>query len=148
MPRYRYRWEIVPRPITRRLARDLRLEGQPVQALQSRYGMRPTVDLVRDAWPTLRDFWLARDTVARRALVAELRQQRLGRDDLPIRNRQDHLAYWRPAETRKASGSSSWRPFSTSVTSARASGHGTPNATPLTGALLRWVLGRHPERVR
>jgi len=93
MPRYRFRWEIVPRPITRRLARDLRLEGQPVQALQSRYGMRPTVDLVRDAWPTLRDFWLARDTVARRALVAELRAQRLGRDDLPIRNRLDQLAY-------------------------------------------------------
>lgn len=93
MPRYRFRWEVVPGWLTRRLAGDLGLAGDPVAALQRSYGMRPRPEFVRDAWPTLRDGWLSRDHEMRRWVVDELRSARLGRRDLADGTKAQQLAY-------------------------------------------------------
>ena len=87
MPRYRFRWEIVPGWLTRRLARDLGLEGDPIAALRRRYGARPGEDFVRQTWPVLREVWLARDATMRRWVVEELYDAGLGDQSLPLRNR-------------------------------------------------------------
>lgn len=93
MPRYRFSWDLVPQPILRRLARDLDLAGEAAEALAQVYGKRPRETFVRDAWPTLRDTWLARDTARRREIVAILRERGLGDPDLPVRNRAQQQAY-------------------------------------------------------
>ena len=41
MPRYRFRWEQLPSRLTRRLARDLQLDGEPPVALRKAYAARP-----------------------------------------------------------------------------------------------------------
>ncbi len=93
MPRYRFSWDVVPQPLLRRLARDLDLAGDAAGALAEVYGKRPSDTFVRDAWPTLRDSWLARDTATRRAVVAALRERGLGDVSMPVRNREQQLAY-------------------------------------------------------
>ena len=95
MPRYRFRWEQLPGRLTRRLASDLQLDGEPGTALRKAYGARPGEDFVRDAWPLLRDEWLAKDGAARRSVVTALRERRLGDPDLPVANRQEQLDYLR-----------------------------------------------------
>ena len=77
-----------PSRLTRRLARDLQLDGEPASALRKSYGARPGEDFVRDAWPLLRDEWLAKDGPVRRSVVAQLRERRLGDPDLPVRRAQ------------------------------------------------------------
>jgi len=93
VPRYRFRWEQLPSVLTRRLARELQLDGEPAAALRTSYGARPDEDFVRDAWPVLRAEWLAKDGPARRSVVAQLRERRLGDPDLPVNNRQGQLRY-------------------------------------------------------
>lgn len=93
MPRFRFRWEQLPSALTRRLARELHLDGEPASALRKAYGARPGDDFVRDAWPLLRDEWLAKDGPARRSLVTQLRERKLGGTDLPVGNRQEQLHY-------------------------------------------------------
>lgn len=93
MPRYRFRWEQLPSTLRRRLARDLDLDGDPPIALRKAYGARPGEDFVRDAWPILRDEWLAKDGTARRSVVAQLRDRKLGDPELPVNNRQAQLRY-------------------------------------------------------
>lgn len=95
MPRYRFRWEQLPGRLTRRLASDLQLDGEPGTALRKAYGARPGEDFVRDAWPLLRDEWLAKDGPARRSVVTELRERRLGNPDLPVGNKQEQMEYLR-----------------------------------------------------
>ncbi|MBA3798768.1 MAG: hypothetical protein H0X18_06670 [Geodermatophilaceae bacterium] len=93
MSRYRFRWEQLPSSLTRRLARGLQLDGEPASALRKAYGTRPGDDFVRDAWPLLRDEWLAKDGPARRSVVTLLRERKLGGTDLPVGNRQEQLRY-------------------------------------------------------
>jgi len=93
VPRYRFRWEQLPSRLTRRLARDLQLDGEPPVALRKAYGARPGEDFVRDAWPLLRDEWLAKDGPARRSVVTLLRERRLGDTTLPVRNQQEQRDY-------------------------------------------------------
>jgi hypothetical protein len=92
MPR-RFDWNAVPGPLLRRLTRELGLTGGPVQALSGAYGATPRAEFVRDAWPTLRDAWLARDTASRRLVVQQLRERGLGDATLPVGNREQQLAY-------------------------------------------------------
>jgi hypothetical protein len=92
MPR-RFDWNAVPGPLLRRLTRELGLTGGPVHALTGAYGTSPQVEFVRDAWPTLRDGWLARDTPGRRLVVQQLRERGLGDLTLPVGNREQQLAY-------------------------------------------------------
>ena len=93
MPRYRFRWEQLPSRLTRRLARDLQLDGQPPAALRKAYGARPGEDFVRDAWPSLREAWLAKDGPALRSITTLLRERHLGDMKLPVGNRQERLDY-------------------------------------------------------
>lgn len=93
MPRYRFRWDVVPGWLTRRLADGLGLPGDPVAALQREYGMRPGVEFVRDAWPVLRDDWLSRDREMRGWVVDALRAARLGNRELGVRTKTEQLAY-------------------------------------------------------
>ena len=95
MPSYRFRWEQLPSRLTRRLASDLQLDGVPAAALRKAYGARPGEDFVRDAWPLLRDHWLAKDRAARRVVMTMLRERRLGNMDLPVGNRQEQIDYLR-----------------------------------------------------
>ncbi len=93
MPRRRFDWNAVPGPVLRRLARELGLTGSPAAALAGAYGNDPRAEFVRDAWPALRDGWLAKDTPGRRRVVEELRDLGLGDSSLPIGNREQQLAY-------------------------------------------------------
>lgn len=93
MPRYRFSWDVVPQPLLRRLARELDLPGQAAEALAGAYGKRPRETFVRDAWPVLRDGWLARDTPTRREVVGALRERGLGNLELPVRTRAQQQAY-------------------------------------------------------
>ncbi len=93
MPRYRFRWEQLPTRLTRRLARDLQLDGDSPVALRKAYGARPGEDFVRDAWPSLRDAWLAKDGPALRSITTLLRERRLGDMTMPVGNRQERLDY-------------------------------------------------------
>ncbi|MGI8722650.1 MAG: T3SS (YopN, CesT) and YbjN peptide-binding chaperone 1 [Geodermatophilaceae bacterium] len=93
VPRYRFGWEQLPSVLTRRLARELQLEGEPAAALRTSYGARPGEDFIRDAWPILRDEWLAKDGPARRSVVTLLRERRLGDTTLPVRNRKEQRDY-------------------------------------------------------
>ena len=93
MPHYRFRWEQLPNRLTRRLARDLQLDGDPPIALRKAYGSRPGEDFVRDAWPSLRDAWLAKDGPALKSTTELLRERRVGDLTLPVGNRRERLAY-------------------------------------------------------
>ncbi len=89
----RFDWCVVPAPLLSRLARELGLSGVPETALRTAYGLGPRQDFVRDAWPTLRDVWLARHTPSRKRVVAELRAKPLGDLTLSVRNRAQQLTY-------------------------------------------------------
>jgi hypothetical protein len=78
MPRYRFRWELIPQPLLRRLTRELELAGDPVDALRREYGMRPKEEFIRQVWPVLRENWLTKDPYARSWVVDELREAKLG----------------------------------------------------------------------
>lgn len=93
VPRYRFSWDRLPAALTRRLARDLQLTGDPVTALRTAYGARPDQDFVSDSWPHLRAAWLAKNGPARRSVVELLRERRLGDLAVPVGNRQEQLDY-------------------------------------------------------
>lgn len=102
MPRYRFRWELIPSTLTRELAHQLGLSGPPVDALQRRFGLRPQHEFIRECWPVLRDRWLARDGAWRRFVVQELRNLGLGKRDAEVRTKaqqMDYLASCRNAES-------------------------------------------------
>lgn len=95
MPRYRFRWELIPSRLTQELARHLGLSGEPVAALQRRYGLRPKHEFVRECWPVLRDHWLARDGAWRRFVVQELRDLGLGKHEAEVRIKARQMDYLR-----------------------------------------------------
>ncbi len=64
MPRYRFNWENVPLETLSQLANAVGLSTADLPgAMRARYGARPTVDFVREQWPTLRDGWMAGDPI-------------------------------------------------------------------------------------
>lgn len=97
MPRYRFNWANLPTNLLEDLATDLRLEGDPPEALRSWYGARPKPEFVQDAWPTLLRSWLGGDPVWARHVAKRLRTRNLGDTSL----RQD-VAYLK--SVRNASG--------------------------------------------
>jgi hypothetical protein len=78
MPRYRFRWELLPQAVAVSLAANANISGDPLDGLRRRYGARPRSDFVKDQWTVLRDNWLADDATARGHVIHELRQNRLG----------------------------------------------------------------------
>ena len=84
MPRYKFQWTNLDGNVLRGLCRGLDLEvGEPAESLRSCYGIRPTDGFVRDAWPALRDRWLAKDPLSRSEVVDALWSLGLGEGDPP-----------------------------------------------------------------
>jgi hypothetical protein len=95
MPRYRFAWKNLPRPLLRQLGQDLGL-SQPVdEALRTRYGARPRPDFIKDAWPTLISAWLAKDSTSRKEVVSQLKARRLGDHAAAVGSAAAQVAYLR-----------------------------------------------------
>ncbi|WP_238423947.1 helicase-related protein [Rhodococcus ruber] len=80
MPRYKFKWSNLPPALLRDLS-DALLEiydpdAGPADALRTVYGARPTVEFVREAWPTLRESWLRSDKESRHRIVDALQKAR------------------------------------------------------------------------
>lgn len=96
MPRYRFNWDSLPPRVVKELSASLALKGDnPADALRAAYGARPKSDFVRDAWPALRDKWLADDEPSRAHVIEQLRLAGLGAADGAIRTREDQINYLR-----------------------------------------------------
>jgi hypothetical protein len=95
MGRYRFAWNNLPSKLLESLQSELKLEGDPVDALRKAYGARPKPEFVHDSWPILRDSWLAHDSEARAGVVDALHHERLGNRDIPTRSKAGQLEYLR-----------------------------------------------------
>jgi hypothetical protein len=95
MGRYRFAWDNLPPKLLKSLQRELKLEGDAVEALRKAYGARPKAQFVHDSWPILRDSWLAQDPEVRATVVAALHHERLGNRDIPTRSKPGQLEYLR-----------------------------------------------------
>ncbi|MGB3287473.1 helicase-related protein [Mycolicibacter algericus] len=94
MPRYKFHWTNLPRPLLDALYTDLAFDADPddpVEALYSWYGARPKENFVQDAWPTLLTHWVSHDTAARDAIVTALRRVR--REDGNLTKHRDQMTY-------------------------------------------------------
>lgn len=96
MPRYRFHWSNVPRPVLDALTGpDTPPGSDPVEVLTGRYGARPKAAFVADLWPVLREDWLAFDESARRAVVDALRSRGLGDSGIEVGDRDSDREYLR-----------------------------------------------------
>ncbi|ABH00949.1 possible ATP-dependent helicase (plasmid) [Rhodococcus jostii RHA1] len=80
MPRYKFKWSNLPPSLLHDLCRELLdaydQEVGAAVALQTVYGARPTVEFVREAWPTLRESWLRTAKESRDWIVEALQEAR------------------------------------------------------------------------
>jgi type I restriction enzyme M protein len=80
VPRFRFKWSNLPQSVLEALCRDLLGESNQDEnqaaLLQQAYGARPTVEFIRDAWPTLLDSWLRTTSEPRERIVQELQEAR------------------------------------------------------------------------
>lgn len=79
-PRFKFKWSNLL-PVLFRDLSDALLEiydpdAGPADALRTVYGARPTVEFVREAWPTLRESWLRSDKESRHRIVDALQKAR------------------------------------------------------------------------
>src|ERR1700693_3858908 len=96
MPRYRFNWDSLPPRVVKELSDSLALKGErPTDALRAAYGARPKSEFVRDAWPALRDRWLAADEASRAHVIEQLMLAVLGATDTPIVTHDEQLSYLR-----------------------------------------------------
>lgn len=94
MPRYRFRWDNLPPDLLDALAAGLHLDvNAPAEALHDRYGARPHAELVADAWPVLRDHWLAHDDANRSEVVDALWVRHLGDRTIDVSTADGQTAY-------------------------------------------------------
>ncbi len=92
----RFDWSALPGGLLRQLEDDLAIGGPDVVlALARRFGSVPTEDFVRDAWPALRDRWIARDPVVRRSVVSALRARGVGSKTIQGNSARAEVAYLR-----------------------------------------------------
>jgi hypothetical protein len=85
---------MLPSALTNELCEQLVAGGEDaIDALTQIYGARPKDDFVRDAWPILRETWLAYSKESRGEVVRALRQQR--GEHGQISNRKAQLEYLR-----------------------------------------------------
>ncbi len=95
MARYKFSWTNLSPALLRELRSDFPGERDLADALRRAYGVRPSVDFVKDYWPTLLDTWLERDRASRVAVVEELRTARLGDASIPIKSASGQMEYLR-----------------------------------------------------
>lgn len=82
MPRYRFKWENLPKQLLQALGSGLQLKGEPAQLLSQKYGTRPKESFVQDAWPILLEEWLQTDSVSLGSLAKSLRSRNLGQSGI------------------------------------------------------------------
>lgn len=73
-----FRWSALPPELLADLAAALGIAGDPAASIAARFGAEPCPELVRLAWPALRDGWLRRDHTARARIVSALLGAGLG----------------------------------------------------------------------
>jgi len=80
VPRFKFKWSNLPQSVLEALCRDLlgesNQDGNRAALLQQAYGARPTVEFIRDAWPTLLESWLRTASEPRERIVQELQKAR------------------------------------------------------------------------
>jgi len=93
VPTYKFQWSNLPEAGLRALCQELGFpDEEPAVTLRTAYGARPTEAFVQEAWPLVRDGWLARDTHLRKRVVEALWDLGLGTGEWPT-NRKSELAY-------------------------------------------------------
>ena len=101
MPRYKFKWANLPPSLLDELCRELLdvydKEFTPAVALQAVYGARPTIEFVREAWPTLRESWLRTAKESRDLIVEALQEARHERGLL--KGTRAQMAYLRDLRT-------------------------------------------------
>jgi hypothetical protein len=103
VPRYRFSWENLSAPLLAELCDSLGLkDDKSADALRTTYGARPKPEFVRDAWPVLRDRWLADDAVSRAHVLAQLRSARLGSSDTPVGTKAEQMTYLRSCHNQQS----------------------------------------------
>ena len=79
MGKTRFDWSVLPAGLRHQLAEDLGIPGDDLaRVLTANVGEEPTEEFVKDAWPALRDRWIAKDSSVRRSGVSALRARGLG----------------------------------------------------------------------
>jgi type I restriction enzyme M protein len=97
VPRYKFKWANLPVALLKQLCGDLldlpEGDGDWAEAMQAAYGARPTVEFIRDAWPTLLESWLSAAGDSRQRVVEALEQAR--GDKGIVRGSRSQMAYLR-----------------------------------------------------
>jgi hypothetical protein len=84
VPKYKFQWSHLPGYLLRGLCTDLGLDpAEPAESLQAAFGVRPTEEFVRVAWPSLLERWLTRDREARQDVTTQVWDSGLGSDERP-----------------------------------------------------------------
>ena len=95
MPRYRFSWDNVSENLVESIVAGLNLRGDARTELRLRYGARPKVEFIRDAWPILLDEWLPEDNERRARIIGRLRREHLGDVSIPVTDVHRELEYLR-----------------------------------------------------
>jgi hypothetical protein len=112
LPRYRFQWGHLPQRLLLALCRDLLggyEEPGPVATLRVAYGVRPSEEFIRVAWPTLLQEWLRVTKMSRERVVELLRASRR---DSPVNSGHDaQMAYLRGLRNAKNLRAVVWTEF-------------------------------------
>jgi DNA helicase-2/ATP-dependent DNA helicase PcrA len=110
LPRYKFKWSNLPSSLLGDLNDELLQDGDrhdPAAGLAQVYGVRPTVDFVRDAWPVLRESWLGIATEPRERVIRAL--QRARAENGLIRGKRAQMSYLRDLKNAKTLRAIVWR---------------------------------------
>lgn len=91
-----FEWSALPAELLEQLKHDFDLEGGDVaRALARRFGAEPDESFVKEAWPAIRDRWIAKDPAIRRSVVTALRARELGTASMGGEGERAEVAYLR-----------------------------------------------------
>lgn len=92
----RFHWSALPTGLLRQLGDDFGVPGRDVsRTLTKRFGREPSDGFVKEAWPALRDLWIAKDPRVRHSVVAALRSRGLGSTSITGNSAKAEVAYLR-----------------------------------------------------
>jgi type I restriction enzyme M protein len=108
LPKYKFKWSNLPGYLVRGLCTDLGLDpADPSESLRAAFGVRPSEEFVRVAWPSLLERWLTRDSEARQGVTMQLWDSGLGPDECP-RGKAAELAFLRARNNSKGLRRAVW----------------------------------------